>query len=691
MQAPSFLTNSTLSLICFGGKGGVGKTTSAAATALFLADKNPNKRVLLASIDPAHSLMDSLKGTNDLKNLAVWEIDARVSFQKFTEKYIDTLKKILDRGSFLDEADVCDLLSISLPGIDEVMGMIELVDLAESNVYDVIVLDTAPTGHTIKFLEMPRLIQQWVRTLDLMMEKHRYLSKLYLRCYQPDDTDAFIEMFTRGAEKVEDMLQDGSCEFVPVMVPEALSVSETRRFLSVLERHKIPVKNIVVNRVYPVDGCDFCNKQYALQKEYIAGMKQQFTGYTFLTMSLCEEEVCGKESLLKFAHEMTDTAHQNYRAGNHKIETTIPSHITGKLLVEGSCVGTLRRFECPSLLRFPVSSFHASADATEEGEDLPKKEFTDHFFTPKHTLEFFLFGGKGGVGKTTIASATALLLSERHPKKRILLFSTDPAHSLSDCLNVVVGDDGLALRKNLSILEMDAKKEYHKLKQIYVKEVRSLVSSLVKKDAAVQVVFENEIIESLMDIAPPGIDEIMALTRIIDYLDKGSFDIMILDTAPTGHLIRFLEMPELALSWLKFFFTLFLKYKNTFRMPKLTAYLINLSKNIKTLLALLRDGERSLFIPITIPTGMAFEETKDLVGAVRKLKIPMNHIIINMVQPTPQENAAHGECPLCRKRIAYEEKMLQSFHNMFPTESVCIVPKQENKVVGIEALRLLGK
>lgn len=669
----------------------MGKTTSATATALYLADKNPDKRILLASIDPAHSLMDSLKDTNDFKNLAVWEIDARASFQKFTGKYIDTLKKILDRGSFLDEADVCELLSISLPGIDEVMGMIELVDLAESKAYDVIILDTAPTGHTIKFLEMPRLIQQWVRTLDLMMEKHRYLSKLYLRCYQPDDADAFIEMFTRGAEKVEGMLQDGSCEFVPVMIPEALSVNETIRFLSVLERHKIPVKNIIVNRIYPVDSCDFCNKQHALQNEYIAGMKQRFAGYTFLTMSLCEEEVCGKESLLKFAREMTETIRQNYRAGNNKIETAIPSHITGELMVGQARVGTLQRLECPPPLRSPVSSCYLSAGVTEEGEGIPKKEFTDLFSTPKHTLEFLLFGGKGGVGKTTIASAAALSLSEKHPGKRILLFSTDPAHSLSDCLDMVVGDDGLVLRKNLSIQEMDAKKEYQKLKHIYVKEVRGLMSALVKKDAAVQVVFENEIIESLMDIAPPGIDEIMALTRIINYLDEGSFDILILDTAPTGHLIRFLEMPELVLGWLKFFFNLFLKYKNTFRMPKLTAYLINLSKNIKRLLALLRDGERSLFIPIAIPTGMALEETKDLVAAVRRLKIPMNHIIVNMVQPAPQENAAHDTCSRCIRRIAYEKKMLQAFQNMFQTESVCIVPKQENRVVGMEALRRLGK
>ena len=102
-------------------------------------------------------------------------------------------------------------------------------------------------------------------------------------------------------------------------------------------------------------------------------MKQRFAGYTFLTMSLCEEEVCGKESLLKFAREMTETIHQNYRAGNNKIETALPSHITGELMVEEARVGTLQRLECPPLLRSPVPSCYLSAGVTEEGEGIPKK------------------------------------------------------------------------------------------------------------------------------------------------------------------------------------------------------------------------------------------------------------------------------------------------------------------------------
>jgi len=684
VQRPSFLTNPALSLLCFGGKGGVGKTTSAAATALYLANKNPEKRIMIASIDPAHSLADSLKDTNNVKNLTVWEIDASASFRKFTERYTDTLKKIMDRGSFLDEADVCELLSISLPGIDEVMGIIELVDLIESNAYDVIVLDTAPTGHAIKFLQMPHLIRQWVHALDLMMEKHRYLSKLYLRRYQPDDADAFIEAFTKSAEKIECALQNKSCEFVPVMIPEALSVNETKRFLSVLKRRKIPVNNIIINRIYPTDNCTFCNGQYVIQSGYINEIKRCFEGYNFLLMPLYQSEVHGKEALMEFAQAMIGTTYNTHRdqlwtgdkSQRYKASLSVTERVRER-------IGDIKSPISPD---FPLPYLPAE----EEIKDLSKKELANHFPAPKPTIKLMLFSGKGGVGKTTVASATALVLADLYHEKRILLFSTDPAHSLSDSLGVAAGGEGLSIKKNLYIQEMDAEKEYRKLKQLYEEEIHGFLAAFTKRDAAVKVAFEKEIMESLMDIAPPGIDEVMSLTTIIDYMEKGSFDIFVLDTAPTGHLIRFLEMPELTLSWLKFFFNLFLKYKNVFRMPKLTAFLVDLSKNIKRLLALLRDGERSLFVPIAILTEMAYEETRDLVEAVKRLKIPVNQIILNMAQPVPQKYAG-GECPVCAGRVAYERKVLNAFKNLFPGEAMYIIHRQEREVAGRDALELLGR
>ncbi len=283
-QGTSFLTNPQLSLICFGGKGGVGKTTSAAATALYLAKNNPQMRILLASIDPAHSLMDSLIDKDLFKNLMVWEIDAYTSFQQFMKRHSNTLKKIMERGTLLDNTDISALLSTSLPGIDELMGMVELADLLENATYDTIILDTAPTGNTVKFLQMPHFIKKWTHLLDLMMEKHRYMSKLYMRHYQSDDTDAFIEAFSNGAKKVERVLRNKSCEFVPVMLPEALSIKETKRFLSTLNKYRIPVKNIIVNRINPFGDCAYCNGQFLLQKKYVDEIKRCFDGYNLLMM-----------------------------------------------------------------------------------------------------------------------------------------------------------------------------------------------------------------------------------------------------------------------------------------------------------------------------------------------------------------------------------------------------------------------
>ncbi|WKZ19815.1 MAG: ArsA family ATPase [Candidatus Jettenia sp. CY-1] len=750
MQIPLFLTNTTLSLICFGGKGGVGKTTSAVATALYLADKNPQKRILLASLDPAHSLMDSLKNTNDFNNLKVWEIDARISFQKFIEKHSSALKKIINRGSFLDETDISNLLSISLPGIDELMGMIELANLTESNTYDSIILDTAPTGHTMKFMQMPYLVKRWTYVLNLMMEKHRYLSKLYIKRYQPDDADAFIEAFIKGAKKIERMLQDKSCEFVPVMLPEILSMKETQRFLSVLKKYKVPAKTIIINRVYPASDCYFCSTQYSRQAKYIDEIKSSLHGYNLLSMPLCNAEIQGKESLLKFAQVMVNSFHQDdtRERSNLVIHSPVPPlkeitrgevndslqkevftakyKIKGTYPMQNNCYGdgcfVLRKqnimhadkafclaqdnnqgVQNGSLGEFSGDTRLSSLLPKQAG-DFP--EFPLHKNEPrgikvfsngmkrlpalKSSLEFLLFSGKGGVGKTTLACATALSLSNSYPEKRILLFSTDPAHSLSDCLDVVIGGDGLSLN-NLSIQEMNAEEEYQKLKHLYSEEIRDFMAVFTKRDASVHVVFEKEIMESLIEITPPGIDEVMAITSIIDYMDKGSFDIFILDTAPTGHFIRFLEMPELTLDWLKFFFNLFLKYKNNVRMPKISAFLVDLSKKIKKLLTLLHDKEKSLFIPIAIPTEMAYEETKDLLEAVKRLKIPIEQGILNMVHPYPKKDIIGAECPICVNRIVYEEKMLYVFKKLFPVDSLCIIHKQEEEIVGIKALQSLGK
>src|SRR5215212_8926658 len=180
----------------FGGKGGTGKTTAAAATALALLDAaGAGESLLLFSTDPAHSLSDSLdveigdrtaevarRGRgDDAPRLFAREMDAAAALDAFKERHRAVLAEIADRGTILDEADINDLLDLSLPGMDEVMALFELSEVERSGIYARVVVDTAPSGHTSRMLRLPAVFARWVGALDVMSEKHRYMVAHFAR------------------------------------------------------------------------------------------------------------------------------------------------------------------------------------------------------------------------------------------------------------------------------------------------------------------------------------------------------------------------------------------------------------------------------------------------------------------------------------------------------------------------------
>jgi arsenite-transporting ATPase len=147
----------------FGGKGGVGKTTAAAATAFFLLNKlKRDQSILLFSTDPAHSLADSLetKIGNRLvevkqlrgARLFAYEMDASLALERFREAHGKVLAEIAERGTLLDEEDINELLSLSLPGLVEVLSLFELSELDREGQYTHIVVESAPSGHTSRVL-----------------------------------------------------------------------------------------------------------------------------------------------------------------------------------------------------------------------------------------------------------------------------------------------------------------------------------------------------------------------------------------------------------------------------------------------------------------------------------------------------------------------------------------------------------
>jgi len=209
-----FLANPNLRLIIFGGKGGSGKTTSAAATALHLHQRNPEKRLLVMSTDPAHSLGDSFdtvignRLTPIAENLWGLEIDSAELLQEYKAKHGEVIKKIADRGTYFDRDDIEDFFTQSLPGLDEVMAIIRIADLLKAGQYDLIILDTAPTGHTLVLLSLPEEMEKWVDLFDMLMEKHRYMMKRMVGRYKRDDCDEFIDNQRKDIGRVRQLLAD---------------------------------------------------------------------------------------------------------------------------------------------------------------------------------------------------------------------------------------------------------------------------------------------------------------------------------------------------------------------------------------------------------------------------------------------------------------------------------------------------
>src|SRR5690349_22141586 len=185
----------------------------------------------------------------------------------------------------------------------------------------------------------------------------------------------------------------------------------------------------------------------------------------------------------------------------------------------------------------------------------------------------------------------------------------------------------------------------------------------------------------LVELTPPGIDEIAALGTISDLLDSDRYHTIVLDTAPTGHLVRFLELPQVALSWIRTFMKLLLKYKDVMHAGQVAEELVALSKSIKKVLALLTDAERCEFVGVAIPERMSLAETMDLAKSLEKLNVPMRKLLINGVVPVEG-------CRFCKARRAMQAEVIGKFQTKFRRKSVelFVAPQQPHDIQGAEGL-----
>jgi len=621
-NTPTFLQNAKLRLVIFGGKGGTGKTTSSCATAMELARKYPEKRFLVASSDPAHSLADSfdcsvngsVEPVKGVDNLWAIEMDSQALLEKFKEKYKDSIANFSSMSSSTDQIDIRDFLSFKLPGMQEMMILLEIVKLLKFGIfrpfeYDLVIWDTAPTGHTLRLLELPDKVLKWIELFEASFLRYKRVSAAAATLFHrtpgwatpKGNVRTFLDTLSKDLEKIRTILKDEErCEFVPVTIPEELSIAETERLLATIGKEGIPVRNVIVNRLQKEKKCIFCSTRRKGQKSYLREINKKFALYHLVKVPIFSNEVRGRTGLLRFG---------GFLSGNGS--RTSPPQSTWKQV---------------------------------KGKDKFKAGMLSKLLYKK--LQFIIFGGKGGVGKTTVSAASALSVAKRNPDKKVLVFSTDPAHSLGDSFATSIGDKVTQMETegNLYALEIDGARLYQDFRKEYKANIQdafkqwqsSYFAGGLTDGRRWKLDFDEKVMVEFVDTYPPGLEEVLALEKIMGFVKNKDFDIYLFDTAPTGHLLELLKFPESIRKWLRVTYRAILKYHREIPVDNIEVIakkILASQETVQKMHALLTNPKKSEFVAVTIAEAMGLLETEDLLLSMKDLGIPSSHIVVNMVIP----------------------------------------------------------
>ena len=302
--------------VLYGGKGGVGKTTMAAATAL--ASAAGGTKTLVVSTDPAHSLSDTLETDipeepariHDELPLYGAEIDPEAALERGPLGMAGGGNPLAD---VLGD-DVADPLAGSMPGADEAAAIRLLLEYLDDPRFERVVVDTAPTGHTLRLLELPEMLDSMLGKLLTLRERMGAMFDMFGDGDEQEGIDSLQE-FSARIERLRTMLRDPALtDFRVVMVPEELSVLESERLLDRLDAFEIPVGTVVVNRVMqdPTEvadleadwfvspnhtDCEFCARRWEVQQRALARSQDIFRGHEVRRVPLFAEEVRGERLL----------------------------------------------------------------------------------------------------------------------------------------------------------------------------------------------------------------------------------------------------------------------------------------------------------------------------------------------------------------------------------------------------------
>ncbi|KAF4994563.1 hypothetical protein FDECE_13069 [Fusarium decemcellulare] len=312
----SLLDQRSLRWIFVGGKGGVGKTTTSCSLAIQLA--RVRRSVLLISTDPAHNLSDAFSQkfgkearlVNGFDNLSAMEIDPNGSIQDMLAGQGDADDVNAAAGGL---GGMMQDLAFAIPGIDEAMSFAEVLKQVKSLSYETIIFDTAPTGHTLRFLQFPSVLEKALAKVSQLSSQYGPLVNSFLGSggqlpngQNLNDMVEKLESLRETISEVNTQFKDAELTtFVCVCIAEFLSLYETERMIQELAGYGIDTHSIVVNQLlFPKNAseCEQCNARRKMQRKYLDQYEELYgEDFNVVKMPLLVEEVRGKEKLEKFS------------------------------------------------------------------------------------------------------------------------------------------------------------------------------------------------------------------------------------------------------------------------------------------------------------------------------------------------------------------------------------------------------
>ena len=662
-----------------GGKGGVGKTSTSAALSIAMADSGLD--TLVISTDPAHSLSDALsqdvgggkpilvQGTQNLYGL---EVDADGAVREFQEALaaFDATALAASLGvpanivESLGIDDLAALLTTAPPGLDELVALAAVVDAANEARFERVVIDTAPTGHTLRLLALPDFLDNLLDKLLSLKERLRGLTgKLGAllsmvgggAATSPADLSAKLDAAAEKLQKwrdkiayVDELLHDPSrTQFLVVTIATQLAVAESKRLKDELREGGIRSDQVIVNRLLPPE----------LDPE-------------------------------KYLSTLTDTQ----QAVLARLEASLGSQ---------AALTKVPLFDTETRGVFGLRYFGQTAFASgfEDLKELPAAG----------KGRFVLVGGKGGVGKTTSSASLAVALADAG--QNVAIVSTDPAHSLADALQLPSSEtsswSGAGVSRPVEVpgcelgggrlfaLEVDPSQA--------IGEFKNLIQKLGDRLGADELLSQLGVgdFADLLDAAPPGTDELIALAQIVSLFegsgDLPALDAVIVDTAPTGHTLRLLAFPD----FLDGFLDKLRKIRDRLKSAAPLLSMMGISvpssddagtgadelqefqNKMNTLDSLLHDSSRTEFVSVSIATTLSAEETLRLQKALTGQGIVNKRVIVNQLIDGVKDAASYVE--------TVRSGQLSAIDSMSGSGMELIkLPYYEYELTGIYGLRALG-